>query len=233
MGDTAARHSNPEGAAVRIAVFCVGNRLMLDEGLAPAAYDELQAAYDFPDTVRLFDVGCMTLDMLPYVRDFDHLITLDAVDGTGAEPGSVFRFLPADMARHEGARSSLHDLRLADLFDAALLVGYEASGMCFGMQVENMSPPDLEIGLTHKVRAALPRLIDTVLAELVHRGATVTVKETGERVGPAWTHASWSCTTAAGRVPTPWAGATSTGDSAGTGATGPAGGAATGTFPAL
>ena len=183
MGDTLA-----EGRPFRIAVFCVGNKLMLDEGIGPAVFDELAASYDMPDEVTLFDVGCMGLDMLPHVRDYDYLVTVDAVDGTGEAPGTIFEFEPADMARHFGAMQSLHDLKLVDLFDAAALMGYEAKGRCFGMQVENMNPLDLTIGLTPPVYEALPRLVDTVLADLTRAGAVVRVKATGEIVGPQWHH---------------------------------------------
>lgn len=154
----------------RAAVFFVGNRLMLDEGVGPAAYDAIIEGYEVPDNVRLFDVGCMSMDMLPYVDSCDVILTVDAVDGTGDEPGTVYRFPPDAMARHCGARASLHDLRLVDLFDAASLIGYEAEGYCLGMQVDNMSPEEYVVGLTPKVHAALPLLVETVVAELAHRG---------------------------------------------------------------
>ena len=154
-----------------IAVICVGNKLMLDDGLGPAVYEELVARYEFPENVELFDVGCLSMDMLPYVRDFDVVITVDAVDGTDAEPGTVFRFEPDAMARRSGATASLHDLKLVDLFDAALLLGYESQGLCLGMQVENPSPPAATIGLTPKVHAALPLLVDTVAGELARLGS--------------------------------------------------------------
>lgn len=64
------------------AVFFVGNRLMLDDGVGPAAYDEILAGYDIPENVTLVDVGCMSLDMLPYVERYDVILTVDAVDGT-------------------------------------------------------------------------------------------------------------------------------------------------------
>ena len=163
----------------RAAVFFVGNRLMLDDGVAPAAYDELRERYAIPDNVELFDVGCMSMDMLPYVRDCDLVLTVDAVDGTEEEPGTVFRFPPDAMARAAGQRSSLHDLKLADLFDAALLLGYEAEGFCVGMQVENSSPAEFTVGLTPKVHAAVPLLVETVAAELVNRGFNLT-RKTGD-----------------------------------------------------
>ncbi len=165
------------------AVFFVGNKLMLDEGVGPAAYEELQQRYDVPENVLLFDVGCMSMDMLPYVRDCDVVLTVDAVDGTGEEPGTVFRFPPDAMARAAGARASLHDLKLADLFDAALLLGYEAEGYCLGMQVENMSPAEYTVGLTPKVFAALPLLVETVAAELDRRGFPLSPRKGAARNG--------------------------------------------------
>lgn len=152
------------------AVFFVGNRLMLDEGVGPAAYDAIVEGYEVPPEVRLFDVGCMSMDMLPYVESCDVILTVDAVDGTGDAPGTVYRFPPDAMARHCGAMASLHDLRLVDLFDAASLLGYEAEGYCLGMQVDNMAPEEYVVGLTPQVHAALPLLVETVVAELARRG---------------------------------------------------------------
>lgn len=164
------------GASRTAAVFFVGNKLMLDEGVGPAAYEALQEHYIVPANVLLFDVGCMSMDMLPYVRDCDVILTVDAVDGTGERPGTVFRFSPDAMARAANARASLHDLKLADLFDAAVLLGYEAEGYCLGMQVENMYPAEYTIGLTPPVAEALPLLVDAIAAELSRRGFSVTPK---------------------------------------------------------
>ena len=105
------------------------------------------------------------------VREYDVIITVDAVDGTDADPGTVFRFEPDAMARHSGATASLHDLKLVDLFDAAALLGYEAEGLCLGMQVENPSPAVVTVGLTPKVDAALPLLVETVAGELARLGS--------------------------------------------------------------
>ena len=80
------------------------------------------------------------------------------------------------MARHSGATASLHDLKLIDLFDAAVLLGYEAEGLCLGMQVENPSPALVTIGLTAKVDAALSLLVDTVAGELARLGAPLSLR---------------------------------------------------------
>lgn len=193
---------------MRIAVFFVGNRLMLDDGIGPAVYDYIVENYNFGNetsenevpanvhpsservatskattssmvqsTVDMFDVGCMTLDMVSKVNEYDLLITVDAVDGTDAEPGTVFRYEPYDIARAAGARTSLHELKLADLFDAATMLGFGAEGLCFGMQVENLEPVEFVEGLTPKVKERMPFLAETVIAELSRRGCSITRKD--------------------------------------------------------
>lgn len=157
----------------RCAVICVGNKLMMDEGIGPAVYEALREGYDIPENVSIHDVGCMSLDMLPFVRDCDFIVTVDAVDGTDEPAGTVFRFSPDDVARHSGAMASLHELKLIDLFDAAELLGYEAEGLCLGMQVLNMEPVEYCMELTEPVQKALPLLVETVVAELAKRGAVL------------------------------------------------------------
>ena len=61
-------------------------------------------------------------------------------------------------------------MKLVDLFDAASLMGYEAEGFCLGMQVGNPSPEQFVVGLPPECSAALPLLVETVVAELHRRG---------------------------------------------------------------
>ena len=154
----------------QIAVIFVGNKLMQDEGIGPAAYVMLKERYIVPDNVQLFEVGCMSLDMIPLVEKCDVIITVDAVDGTDEEPGTIFTFSPEDMARHSGAMASLHDLKLVDLFDAATLLGYEAEGLCLGMQVYCMEPPEYVLELSEPCAEKLPLLVDIIVGELRRYG---------------------------------------------------------------
>lgn len=185
MSNTDSANKN---AYEKVAIFCVGNKLLLDDGLGPVVYEELTRSYDFPDYVELFDVGCMGLDMIDYVNECDYILTIDAVDGTGHEPGTVFEFATDDMARHSGATASIHELTLADLFDSAALLGYECEGKCFGMQVTNIAPAEVTIALTRPVYDAIPLLVDSVLADLYNHGIYVSAKATGERVEPGFHH---------------------------------------------
>ena len=90
---------------MKIAVFCVGNRLMLDDGIGPAVYDELVEHYEIPEGVDLYDLGCMTMKLLNKVDEYDFIITVDAVDGTDSEPGTVFRYKPEDFTNSSSSTS--------------------------------------------------------------------------------------------------------------------------------
>lgn len=162
-----------ELAPARIAVMCVGNRLMLDDGVGPAVFDELVEHWDIPDNIELLDLGCLSLAMIERVREFDLLITVDAVDDSGEAPGTILRYAPEAMARHVGINASLHDLKLIDLFDAASLLGYHAEGLCLGMQVENASPAEATEGLTPAVHSKLPLLVDILAGELTRMGSPI------------------------------------------------------------
>lgn len=175
-------------ASEKVAIFCVGNKLLLDDGLGPVIYEELTRSYVFPKNIEIFDVGCMGLDMIGYVDSCDYIIVIDAIDGTGSPAGTVFEFGPDDMVRHAGATASVHELTLTDLFDSAALLGYECDGKCFGMQVSNIAPAEVTVALTRPVYEAIPLLVDAVLADLYKHGFALTEKATGNVVKPGFHH---------------------------------------------
>lgn len=164
----------------RIAVFCVGNRLHLDDGLGGYVYDHVLERFDVPADVELYDLGVLTMDMINYVNECQAIITVDAIEYSGQPVGTVLKGTPQDLARSLGANISMHDLRLVDLFDAAILLGYECEGVCLGIQVENTQPAILTEALTPAVEAAVPLLIEALAAELARLGSPLIGKSTGE-----------------------------------------------------
>ena len=161
---------------MEIAVFCVGNRLHMDDGVGPAVFDAVTQNYEIPDNVTFFDVGVMTMDLISYVDSCEVIIAVDAVGGTEEPVGTIVRFKPEDAQHSSMYNMSLHDMKLTDLFDAAMLLGYEAEGVCLGMQVENTDPAFLTDGLSPAVQEALPNLVDALLAELAHHGVELSKK---------------------------------------------------------
>jgi hydrogenase maturation protease len=162
-------HGNHGSPGERIAILCVGNTLMLDEGVGPRVAAELLANYQFPGNVEVLDRGTMGMALLADLKCFDVILLVDAVDNTGKPPGTVVTYLPEEIAPYEAFHGA-HDTRFIDVLEAASLLGYTPEGHCLGVQVENMSPAEYTIALTPSVEAAVPFLVECVLAFLAQRG---------------------------------------------------------------
>jgi hydrogenase maturation protease len=158
-----------KGRLQHIGILCIGNMLMLDEGVGPCVAAALLKRYEFPDNVEVLDRGTMGMALLADLKRFDVVLVVDAVDNTGNVPGTVVTFLPEDIAPYEAFHGA-HDTRFIDVLEAAALLGYGIEGHCLGVQVEDMWPAQLTIGLTPSVEAAVPSLVECVVGFLTQRG---------------------------------------------------------------
>ncbi|MCL2504271.1 MAG: HyaD/HybD family hydrogenase maturation endopeptidase [Coriobacteriia bacterium] len=151
-------------AAERILIIGVGNPLMRDEGVGPRAAELLMAGYAFPDNVEVVDAGTMGLSILNLLVDIDHLIVVDAIKDTGHAAGTVLVLAPEDVADNQ-VMHSLHDMRLSDVLQNAMLIGKAPKNtVLIGVQIERIEEWVLE--LSPPVEAALPVAIAAVLDEL-------------------------------------------------------------------
>ncbi|MBN1193569.1 MAG: hydrogenase maturation protease [Coriobacteriia bacterium] len=153
----------------RILILGIGNILMMDEGVGNRIATELQQNYVFPDDVRVMDAATMGLGMMHLFRGVELLVVADAIDGTGHPPGTVVRLSPEDFAPNQ-IMHSLHDIRFVDVLNAARMIDIMPEADCIGVQVANMSPAEITIGLSEPVEAAVPRAIAAVLHVLEERG---------------------------------------------------------------
>ena len=155
----------------RICLMGVGNVLMGDDALGPHVLKRIEASYDLPPNVTVFDAGTPGLDLTMFLDGFDAIIAVDALKGKGA-PGEVRTYrrdqllegaLPIVMSPHEPTfREALMRLKLlgrvpADVF----LVG--------------AIPERIETGpgLSQAVERAIPAIEQHVLRELDRLGAKV------------------------------------------------------------
>jgi len=156
----------------RILVLGIGNVLMLDEGIGNRVAVDLEKNYRFPDDVRIMDAGTMGLGMMHLFRGVEFMLVVDAMDGSGHPPGTVVRIAPEDFAPNQ-VMHSLHDIRFVDVLEAAKLIGLMPEADCIGIQVQDMSPAEITIGLSEPVEAAVPRAVAAVLYVLEERGVEV------------------------------------------------------------
>lgn len=171
-------------------VVCVGNMLMLDEGFGPhmarvlTDYDTARESFDEEHArmlteafreydahhddeadgrIPVMDAGTMGMGLIPYIRDFDRLVVVDAVDcGPDAAPGTCYTFTPEDMAAYS-IMHSLHDMRVSDVLNNARLAGHDCDIRCVGVQKKDIAPRDFTIDLTPEMKAAVPYAVDAVL----------------------------------------------------------------------
>ena len=139
----------------------VGNTLMGDDGVGPAAVERL-AARGVPAHVRLHDAGLAVSDVLGQLDPDDPLIVIDAVRA-GGPAGAVYQ-VDVDALAGEGLPSaavSLHELSIVPVLEMEALTGRVFSNVTvFGVEPARVAWGE---GLSPAVASALDRLVDAVL----------------------------------------------------------------------
>ncbi len=166
-----------EDARTEITVLGIGNPLVADEGVGVRVVEELMTSYHFPESVSVMDAGTMGMSMLGTIMDTEHLIVVDAVDGTDKPPGTVVLMAPEDLKSHQ-IMHSLHDIRLVDVLASARLAGRCPASVVVGIQVELLE--SMKIGLTEPVAAGVPQAVHVVLDLLTQHGVFPEPRESSD-----------------------------------------------------
>jgi len=166
---------------VPLVVLGLGNVLLEDDGAGAAAVRLLLDRYEAPPEVSVLDGGTLGLSLLPYLESAGAVILVDAVM-TGAEPGSLVRLDGDDVAPAVAARLSPHQVGVADLLDGARWLGrYPDHVVLLGVVPESMQ---LAVGLSPRVQAALPELVDAVINEARALGFVFPSKSSDDSPAP-------------------------------------------------
>lgn len=141
----------------------LGNVLLGDDGIGPAALALLERGYDVPFEVRLVEGGTLGLSLLDEISGAEHVVLVDAV-ATDAPPGTLVRLDGAEVMDAVRERLSVHQVGVADLLDAARLIGrYPASVVLLGIVPGNIG---LHVGRTPTVDAAMAALVSAIIREV-------------------------------------------------------------------
>lgn len=157
----------------RITVMGIGNPLVKDEGVGVRVIETMMSTLAFPDNVTLVDAGTMGMGILNLFQGCDFLLVIDAIDGTKEPAGTVVRLSPEDLAPNQ-IKHSMHDMRLVDVLEAAMLMGSRPETECIGIQILDMD--GIDIGLTEPVEAAVPDAVAAALLILAEHGVTADVQ---------------------------------------------------------
>jgi len=167
-----------------ICLMGVGNVLMHDDALGPYVLESLEANYELPPEVTVFDAGTPGLDLTLFLLDFDALIAVDALKGQGA-PGEVKTYTRAQLV--EGAlpiTMSPHEPTLREALMRMALVGRGPSDVFLAGAIPEVVKTGT--GLSERLRAAVPVIEQHVLRELLRLGATVAPRGARREPEPWW-----------------------------------------------
>ena len=142
-------------------ILGIGNILLRDEGVGVRII-EAMGKLDLPEGVEILDGGTAGADLVDVIADRRKLIVVDAVAAEAA-PGTVFRLRPEDLLPQGEALISLHQLGLVQSLAMAKQLGCQPREVViFGVQPGEITPG---LELTVRVAAAVPKVIEAVLAE--------------------------------------------------------------------
>jgi hydrogenase maturation protease len=148
-------------------VLGLGNVLLGDDGVGAAAIARLEREYRIPPGVRVEDGGTLGLALLDLLTSAERVILVDAVR-TDVPAGTLVRLAGADVMDAVRDRLSPHQVGVADLLDAARLIGrYPATVTLLGLVPDNI---DLAVVRSAAVEGALETLVDAIVREVQSLG---------------------------------------------------------------
>ncbi len=159
----------------RILVLGIGNVLMGDDALGSHVIKELEARYTFPDDVTLIDAGTPGVDLTAYMAGHEALLVVDVVRAKG-QPGE-FRYYDKEKLLEKApiVAMSPHEPGLREALLTADFMGVAPAEVKLIGVIPDVV--DLGVRLSDPVRAALPRVIDELVADLAARGAAPTPRD--------------------------------------------------------
>jgi len=158
-------------------VLGLGNLLCQDDGIGVAAVAWLLRRYHPPPGVRVLDGGTLGLALLPTLESADTVLIIDAIRSDGP-PGSFVRLEGEDVAHAAEHRLSVHQVGVSDLLGAARWQGsLPARLLLLGLVPQSM---ELAVERTPVVEAALPALVDRVVAECAALGYPFAPRQSDE-----------------------------------------------------
>jgi hydrogenase maturation protease len=153
--------SEMETLPPRIVVIGVGNLLLRDEGIGIHVIQALEEM-NLPPDIQLVDGGTSP-DLIAYISAGDKMVIVDAAR-VGGEPGTVYRFLPDDLAREKAALASAHEMGVVENLALMSLAGNQPRETV----IIGIEPAEIDWGmeLSPVLRRKLPEILRTVLKEI-------------------------------------------------------------------
>jgi hydrogenase maturation protease len=155
-------------------IFGAGNLLLGDEGFGVHAIRHLEANYEFPEEVELYDGGTLGIMVTHKFEEADNIYILDVIDGQG-EPGELRRFDKDDiMLGSIPVKLSPHQIGIQET-----LLMSEIRGFCpEKVTLLGVLPASLDASdqLSPRVAERLDDVAQIIMTELYDHGVSVLKK---------------------------------------------------------
>ena len=149
----------------------MGSILMQDDAFGPFAIQTMAARYEFPEEVRVEDLGTPGLHLAPLMEDLEAVIIVDTVKLDG-DVGEVHEYRRESlMTLPAGPRTSPHDPGLHETLLTLDMLGHSPQEFLLVGVIPGLVKAGT--GLSGEIRAAYPRVERAVLDELERLGHRV------------------------------------------------------------
>ena len=146
-------------------VLGIGNDILGDDGVGIHIAREAARRINAAD-VTVEETGAAGLSLLEHIRGYDRLIIADAILTENTEVGKIHRLTLKDLAKTNGSITP-HDAALRTTLEIgnSLFPG-EMPKDVIVFAVETHSVEDIGSEMTPAVRAAVPKVVKAIMAEI-------------------------------------------------------------------
>lgn len=111
---------------MNILIMGVGNEILSDDAIGPKLCDEIKNDTGITINKSIdFEKVCVGgMEMLDYIKDYDHVILIDAIKTRNGKPGDVYHYVPDDF-KETLHLSSVHDISFLTALDMGNKIGYK------------------------------------------------------------------------------------------------------------
>lgn len=165
-----------ESKQMKTLIFGAGNLLLTDEGFGVHCIRHLEANYDFPEEVELYDGGTLGIMVSHKFEEAERIFLLDILDTTG-QPGEIRRYEKDEvMLNHLPVKLSPHQIGIQEMLMVCELRGVAPERFT----VLGAIPASLDSGdtLTPPLARACAAIGEMVVAELRRDGIDVRPRAT-------------------------------------------------------
>jgi hydrogenase maturation protease len=171
QADNTADSGHCDRLPLKTIIIGLGNPLLTDDALGLKAAARLRQRLPLRDRVEVVDAYLGGLALMEMMVGFERAVVVDAVTTGAHPPGTVVELGLADLTDSRNTASS-HDANLALALETGRILGLDlpVEIRFFGLEAANLG--SFGENLSAALEAALPALVDRVLASLEPEGIT-------------------------------------------------------------